>query len=151
MGLPQSVVKYEKDGIKYTSNVDAAQYTIQELTRAALRDVGKFICKKFKELYYSNFKKNTGKAAKACQYWVKTKTEPIELQVGIKGGKINGFYSRFQETGTSKQAKLGLLERAATENLETIREIESKYLSAINTDSFEDLIDDATEYEGGDE
>lgn len=148
MSVPKSVVKFQKGGITYTSNVEACEYTIEELTRAALRDVGKFITKKFKELYYSTFKKNTGKAAKACQYWVKTKTKPIELQVGIKGGKIEGFYSRFQETGTSRQKKYGLLERAATENLNTIREIESKYLSAINSDSYDSLINE-NEYEGG--
>lgn len=151
MSVPKSVVKFDKNGITYTSNVEAAEYTIQELTRAALRDVGKFITRKFKELYYSTFHKMSGKAGRACQYWVKTKVTPIELQVGIKGGRIEGFYSRFQETGTSKQRKYGLLERAATENLQTIREIESKYLSAINDDDAERLINEA-EYEGnGDE
>ncbi len=151
MSVPKSVVKFQKDGITYTSNVDACEYTITELTRAALRDVGKFVCRKFKELYYSHFRKMSGKAGKACQYWVKTKVTPIELQVGIKGGRISGFYSRFQETGTSKQQRLGLLEKAAEDNIATIREIESKYLSAINTDNYDDLISEEEFTGDGDE
>lgn len=147
MSVPKSVVKYNKDGITYTSNVEACEYTIAELTRAALRDVGKFVCKKFKELYYQNFTKKSGNAPKACQYWVKHKTDPIELQVGIKGGRVKGFYSRFQEEGTSKQRKLGLLTKAAESNIATIREIESQYLSAINDGNFEALINE-NEYEG---
>jgi len=151
MSVPKSVVKFQKDGITYTSNVDACEYTITELTRAALRDVGKYVCRKFKEYYYAHFRKMSGKAGKACQYWVKSKVTPIELQVGIKGGRISGFYSRFQETGTSKQARLGLLERAAEDNIATIREIESRYLSAINTDNFDDLIDEEEFTGDGDE
>lgn len=147
MSVPKSVVKFSKNGITYTSNVDAAQYSIQELTRAALRDVGKYVCRKFKELYYTTFNKRTGLAGKACQYFVKSKVTPIECQIGIKGGRIKGFYSRFQETGTSKQQKLGLLEKAVTENVAQIREIESKYLSAITDDEIESLINEA-DYEG---
>ena len=36
MPLPKSVTKIKKDGIEFVSNVDRAQYTIQELSRAAL-------------------------------------------------------------------------------------------------------------------
>ena len=43
MSVPKSVVKVKKNGVEYTSNVDAAQYYIHELNRAALRDVGKFV------------------------------------------------------------------------------------------------------------
>ena len=45
MSVPKSVVRFKKDGIEYTSNVDFACYTIVELTRAALRDVGKFLAR----------------------------------------------------------------------------------------------------------
>ena len=43
MSVPKSVVKFDKNGVKYVSSVDRAQYTIRELTRAAMRDVGKFL------------------------------------------------------------------------------------------------------------
>ena len=42
MSAPKSVVRFKKDGIEYISNVDFACYTIVELSRAAMRDVGKF-------------------------------------------------------------------------------------------------------------
>ena len=40
-----SVVKFTKNGVEYTSSVDRANYYIYELTRAALKDVGKYICR----------------------------------------------------------------------------------------------------------
>ena len=43
MSVPKSVIKFKKSGVVYTSSVDRAEYTIRELTRAALRDVGKFV------------------------------------------------------------------------------------------------------------
>ena len=46
MPMPKSVVKIKKDGIEFTSNVDRVQYTIEELTRAALRDAAKLIRKR---------------------------------------------------------------------------------------------------------
>lgn len=144
MSVPKSVIKFDKNGLTYTSNVNAAMYTIQELTRAALRDVGKFVTREFKRRYYDHFQKISGKAGRACQYWVRTRQDPIELQVGIKGG-LRGFYSRFQETGTDKQEKLAFLTKSVEENVATIREIESKYLSAIDTGNY-DINEE--EYEG---
>ena len=46
---------------------------------------------------------------------------------------------------------MGLLERAAEDNIATIREIESRYLSAINTGNFDDLIDEEEFTGDGDE
>ena len=43
MSAPKSVTKINKNGVTYTSNVDACQYYLHELNRAALRDVGKFV------------------------------------------------------------------------------------------------------------
>ena len=45
MPLPKSVVKINKDGVTYTSSVDRTQYTLLELTRAALRDISKLLRK----------------------------------------------------------------------------------------------------------
>jgi hypothetical protein len=49
MGAPKSVIKLDKNGIKYTSSVDTCSYYIHELTRAALRDVGKFLARSFRD------------------------------------------------------------------------------------------------------
>ena len=57
MGLPKSVTKVDKKGnVTYKSNVDQINYTINELTRAALRDVAKMLRKKL----IAKFKKLPG-------------------------------------------------------------------------------------------
>ena len=144
MPVPKSIVKIKKDGIEYVSNVERVNYTIQELTRAALRDVGKFVCNRFRQNYYSTFKRKKGNVGRFTQYWVRKKE--CDLQVGIKP---NAFYGGFQEIGSSKQPKFGLLEKAVQENIADIVEIESKYLSALEdeAEALQLITDD--EYEGG--
>ena len=65
MPTPKSVVKYKKTGIEYTSDVDKAEYLMFELTRAALRDVGKFLARGFRIDYYKHFQRSTGNGGKA--------------------------------------------------------------------------------------
>lgn len=91
--------------VEYTSNVEATEYYIYELTRAALRDVSKFIRKKWQELYDSHFVKRTGEGRKATNYTVISGqyTQYPRAQIGLKSGKVDGFYAYFQEFGTSKQ------------------------------------------------
>ncbi len=141
MSVPKSVTKINKNGVSYTSNVDASQYYIHELSRAALRDVGKFIKKKWREAYYNHFHKITGFGGKATTYKViasKSTTAP-RVQVGLehshKGKEIEGFYSYFQEFGSSKTPKLGLLTSTVENNVAQIVEIESKYLSALEDEA----------------
>lgn len=122
MGLPKSVTKIKRDGVEFVSNVDRVSYTITELTRAALRDVGKFVCNRTRK----QIKRRTGRVAKNTQYWVRKKD--TDLQVGFKPG---GFYGGFQELGTEKQPKIGALYNAVKDNIKTIRDIEGQYLSAI--------------------
>ena len=45
MSVPKSVIKFKRGGVEYVSSVDRTLYTITELTRAALRDVGRYICR----------------------------------------------------------------------------------------------------------
>lgn len=147
MPIPKSVTKISRDGnVVYTQSVDRVNYTIRELTRAALRDVGKFVCKQFRINYYARFKKHSGRVGKFTQYWVKHKQKDIELQVGIKP---NGFYGGFQELGSSKQPKLGLLTQAAQDNIAKIVEIESQYLSALESEARALSLISEEEYEGG--
>ena len=146
MPVPQSVVKINKDGVTYTSSVDKAQYTIQELTRAALRDVGKFVCKDFKKNYYASHKKQSGRVGKFTQYWVKYKQKNPELQVGLKP---NAFYGGFQELGTHSQPKEGLLANAVQQNIAKIREIESQYLEYLEDEAKALAAISEEDYEGG--
>jgi len=136
MGLPKSVVRFDKNGVKYISNVERCQYTIRELMRAALRDVGKFVTRKCNEcamkLYHDSMKKSLrvrGKTS-AFQYWARK--QECDLQVGIKH---DTWYGVHQELGTSKMKKLGILKNTVYENIPTIIEIESKYLSALEDEA----------------
>ena len=137
MSVPKSVVKVKKGGIEYTSNVDAAEYYIFELNRAALRDVGKFVRKKWKEAFYSNFKKQSGDAGRATSQAVLSSknTKYPRVELGLKTGKVDGFYAYFQEFGTSKTPKLGILRDTVESNVAQIVEIESKYLSALEDEA----------------
>ena len=147
MAIPKSVTKISKDGnVTYTQSVDRVNYTIRELTRAALRDVGRYVCKEFRNAYYSRFKKHSGRVGKYTQYWVKYKQRNIELQVGMKP---NGFYGGYQELGTSKQTKHALLTHAVQDNIAKIVEIESQYLSALEDEAQALSLISEEDYEGG--
>lgn len=134
MSAPKSVVKINKKGVRYVSEVDAAEYYIFELTRAALRDVGKYLRTEFRTAYYSHFKRRTGDAGKVTSVNVLSgkNTKYPRLQIGLKTGKVDGFYAYFQEFGTSKTPRLGLLQSVAKDNIAQILEIESKYLSGLS-------------------
>lgn len=139
MSIPKSVVKIKKDGVEFVSNVDRVNYTIRELTRAALRDVGKLVCKRTRQ----KIKRRTGRLSKNIQYWVRKKEG--DLLVGFKPG---GFYGGFQELGTEKQPKVGALSNAVKENINTIRDIEGKYLSAIEDEQKALRLIEEEEYTG---
>lgn len=134
MSVPKSVIKVNKKGIQYVSNVDACNYYIFELTRGALRDIGKLIAVKFRQSFYSNFKRVSGDAGRATKYKVfsSKNTKYPRVQIGLKTGRVDGFYAYFQEFGTDKQPKLGLLDKSARENADEIRKIQAQYLSAIS-------------------
>lgn len=153
MAIPKSVTKVSKDGsVTYTQSVDRVNYTMRELTRAALRDVGKFLCKEFRNAYYSTFKKQTGNVGRSTQYWVKYKQKDIELQIGLKKTKDrskDGFYGMFQEIGTKSIPKYALLSRAVQDNIAKIVEIESQYLSALEDEARALSLISEEDYEGG--
>lgn len=152
MSAPKSQTKIlAKNGkveVQYETNFDAAQYYIHELSRAALRDVGKFITKVFKTNFYSHFTKYTGNAGKATKYYVIAgeKTKYPRVQIGLKPPGGRGFYEYFQEFGTSEGIpKLGLLTNAVKDNTAEIIRIESQYLSGLSEEAsrLEALVDEA--------
>lgn len=139
MSLPKSV-KFTRNGIEYLSNCDRIQYTIKELIRAALRDTGKYICKMTRK----KVRRKTGRLAKNTQYWVRSKQETPDLQVGFKPG---GFYGLYQEIGTVKYKKIAALSDSTESGVSEIQKIQQQYLSAVGTESAESMIDEG-EYQG---
>lgn len=155
MSTPKSVIKINQNGVKYESSCDKCQYFIFELTRAALRDVGKFVCRKFRENYYSVFKKHTGAGGGAVKYKVlssrNTKYPRVEVGLPSSGKKAKGFYSYFQEFGTRRTRKLGLLSRSVEENIPEIVKIESQYLSGLESEAAALANISEEDYEGDEE
>ena len=151
MSAPKSVVKLSKNGVEYTSSVDKCEYYIFELSRRALMDVGRFVTRKFAESYYQIFKKHKGLARKAIRYKVYSNknTQYPREQIGLKNTKV-GFYSMFQEFGSSKTPKYNLLTKAVEDNIQQIVEIESQYLSALEDEAKAlSMIESEDDYEGG--
>lgn len=151
MSTPKSVIKFKKNEITYTSSVDYAQYTITELSRAALRDVGKMLAR-YANTAARNAKihvKPVGKKS-PFQYWVRSRE--TDLQVGVEHtGHKDEWYGVSQELGTSGMPKLAILTETARSHIAEIREIESKYLTGVNAD-VPDLTGCSEEdYEGGGE
>lgn len=141
MPTPKSQTKIKfKEGkteVTYESNLDATKYFLYELNRAALRDVGKYVAKVFRNAYYQHFERRTGNAGKATKYKVisgKSTTSP-RVQIGLKTGQVEGFYAYFQEFGTSKTPRLGLLTHAVEDNVAEIIKIESQYLDGLNDEA----------------
>lgn len=139
---PKSVMKInKKDGVTFTSSVDYAEYTLHELSRAALKDVGKYVTREARQ----NVKKKTGRGAKNIQYWVKYRQPVPELEIGIKPG---GFYMGFFELGTSKTPKMAAMYNAVASNIPMIIKIQSQYLTGMNNlDMAQSKIDEGEEQE----
>lgn len=133
----QTKIKYQKGKteVVYESNLDATEYYLFELSRAALKDVGKYVCTRFREAYDAVFKTHSKRGGRGVSFSVisSKKTTAPRVQIGWKTKKPNGFYSSFQELGTSQEPKRGLLTKVCSDK-KTISEIvtiESKYLSGL--------------------
>lgn len=153
MSVPKSVVKINKNGVQYTSSVDRASYTILELTRAALRDVGKFIARtaNSEAMKLPGLKKSRRVRGRTSTFlynvpWAKTGLP--HLEVGVKHGT---WYGEQQELGTSNQPKRQILRNSAHDNIAKIVEIESQYLSALEDEAKALNLISEEEYSGGGE
>ena len=149
MPVPPSVTKINKDGVQFISSVDRVSYTMKELCRGALRDVGKFVCREFKQSFYSHFKKKTGIIKRFTQYWVQHRYE--DYPVLMIGFKPIAFYGGFQEIGSSDTPKMGLLSAAVQDNISEIILIESQYLSALEDEARALALISDEDYEGGED
>ena len=154
MGIP-SPMKFTRDGITFVSNVDRVNYTITELSRAALRDVGRYVVRittrKARQL---SGLQRTKYVHKRFQFWVRKKE--CDLQVGIHNVLRNKnpgatWYGMDQELGLNGQPKRGFLRSAVYDNISTIRDIEAQYLSAIEDEQKAlSLIDEEETFGDGD-
>jgi len=131
MPVPKSVVKIKKDGVEFVSNVDRVQYTLEELSRAALRDTAKLIRKRM----IGKLKKLPGmrrskRLYSSTQYWVRRRE--TDLQIGFKH---DSWYGARSELGTKNQPARGVLRDTVHENIDEIKRIQGKYLSAIEDEN----------------
>lgn len=134
MGLPPSVTKISKNGVTFVESVDRANYLITELTRAAMKDVAKYVLRivRANVRAISSQTKKMRYAGMRYQYWVRKKE--CDLQLGIENTKFgadSAWWADQSELGTAGQPKRGFLRSAVYDNISTIREIEAQYLSAI--------------------
>lgn len=154
MAIP-SPLKFKRDGVEFTSNVDRCSYTIRELTRAALRDVGRYVVRmttrKARRLPGLG---RTRYMQKRFQFWVRK--QEGDLLVGIHNVLKNKnpgatWYGMDQELGLNGQPKRGFLKQTVYENINTIRDIEAQYLSAIEDEQRAlSLIDEEEAFGDGD-
>lgn len=155
MPMPKSVVKIKKDGVEYTSSVDKAQYTIEELSRAALRDVAKFVRKQMiNEMKKLPGLKRSRRPYRAVSYWVRKRESDLQIGFGHSKKDYSGdtWYGIQQELGTEDQPKRAIMRTAVYKNIPKIIEIQSKYLSALEDEARAlALIDEEETIGGGDD
>jgi len=148
MAVP-SVMKITKNGVEFTSKVDRANYYIEELTRAAMKDVGRLITRECSKRVraISKFTRRAKYMPKRYQYWVRKKE--CDLQVGVENTKFGAntaWWADQAELGTNGQPKRGILRGSTYDNIAEIRKIEAQYLSAIENElKAQSLIDEAEE------
>lgn len=151
MSVPKSVIRFKKDGVQYTSSVDRASYTILELTRAALRDTGKYIVRvaNTAAMELPGLQKSRRVRGKSSTFlynvpWAKTGLP--HLEVGVKHGT---WYGEQQELGTSNQPKRSILRNSAHDHIPEIIKIQSQYLSALEDEAKALSLISDEEYTGG--
>lgn len=158
MGVP-SVMKIKKGEAVYESKCDLAQYTIRELTRRALMDVGRYVTYNVRKNLRSLFPfTKHHRAAERYQYWVAKREN--ELVLGIenlkKGAKTAWWADQLEldsfansiggsSLGSARSPRRHLLETFVKTHIDKIVEIEIQYLKTINNESAAVALAKATE------
>lgn len=137
MSVPKSIIKIQRNGnVKFISNVDAVQYTLKELTRGALRDVGKLMRSQYRRTFHLMLHRRSGLAGAALQYWVRPKEADLQLGLWKDPSKkpAKGFWGGFYEIGNSQYniPKMNIMETTVERNISKIIEIEEKYLGELS-------------------
>jgi HK97 gp10 family phage protein len=151
MSVPKSVVRFRKGGVEYISSVDRASYTILELTRAALRDVGKFIVRTANTaaMKLPGLKKSRRVRGRSSTFLYEVPWAESGLPHLAVGVTDDTWYGVEQELGTSQQPKRQILRNSTHDNIAKIVEIESKYLSALEDEAEALRLISEEEYSGG--
>lgn len=151
MAVPKSVVRFRKNGVEYTSSVDRVNYTIVELTRAALRDVGKYLARtaNSKAMKLKGLKKSRRVRGRTSTFlynvpWAQSGLPHLEV-----GVTHDTWYGVEQEMGSSKQPRRQILKKSAQENISIIAAIEAQYLSAMEDEAKALSLIDEGDYKGG--
>lgn len=158
MGVP-SVVKIKKGNVEYTSKVDIAQYTIQELTRRALLDVGRYVIYNVRKNLKAAFPfTKHHRMSERYQYWVLKKENQLVLGVeNLKKGAKTAWWADQLELdsflrpgggsaqGSAHSPRRHLLEKFVKSHIDKIVEIENQYLQTINNESAAVALARATE------
>ncbi|MGD6832579.1 HK97-gp10 family putative phage morphogenesis protein [Sutcliffiella halmapala] len=146
MPLPKSVTKIKKEGVEFISNVDKVQYTLAELSRAALRDTAKFLRKRLTAKYRAlPGMKRSRRVYKSTQYWLRRKESDLVI-----GHKHDTWYGARSELGSHGQPARNILRETVYENINEIRKIQGQYLSAIESENRAMGLIDETETKSGD-
>lgn len=137
MGVP-SVVKLKKDGVEFTSKVDIAKYTMRELTRRAMQDVGRYVLKNTRASVrgISRFTRRAKYAPQRYQMWIRKREN--DLILGIENtakGANTAWWADQSELGTNGQPKRGILFKTVQSNIPTIVQIEAQYLEYMNDEA----------------
>lgn len=137
MPAPKSVTRIDKNGVTFVESVDRANYFITELTRAAMKDVAKYILRivRANVRSISDQTRKMRYAGMRYQYWVRK--QECDLQLGIentKHGAETAWWADQSELGTAGQPKRGFLRSAVYDNIDMIRKIEAQYLSGVETE-----------------
>lgn len=131
MPMPKSVTKVTKDGLEFTSNVDAILYTLEELQRAALRDTAKLVRRRaIQALQQLPGMKRNRRLYKSTQYWVRRRE--TDLQIGFKH---DSWYGVRSELGTHGSPARGILRDTVYSNIDQIRTIQAQYLSGLSAET----------------
>lgn len=145
MPMPKSIVKNKrKSGVHFISTIDRTKYTLYELTRGALRDIGKVLTyrirNKIRKIASSSLSRSR-RVNNAYQYWNRKKSLDLILMI-----KHETWYGTDQELGTDGQPKRDILRSTVLENVDVIREIQAKYLKHIEDEIMaERMIDENAE------
>jgi len=160
---PKTATKYKsKTGeVTLLNNVDRCEYTIEQLTKAALRDVSKVLIAFIKDATPVR----TGLLRDSWQKWVKksNKNGEISLSLGVytaahakKKGKKYAHHAHLVLLGHATRNG-GFVEgnnffyQVVADNMNLIRDIEGQYLSAIEDEQNAIAIAEAEEAKQEDE
>ena len=149
MGVP-SVVKIKKGNVEYTGKADLAKYTIRELTRRALLDVGRYVTYNVRKNLRTIFPfTKHHRMSERYQYWALKKESQLILGVeNLKKGAKTAWWADQLETDSFLRPDGGvshgqggihaprrhLLEKFVKSHIDKIVEIESQYLETINNE-----------------